>query len=61
MDQKENGSVYRINFCKYCGCAVEQDMVFCPDCGKSLGKSPAVVPAKRTASRKWGIGMKAIW
>lgn len=57
MDQHETGTKYRINFCKYCGCAVEQDMLFCPDCGKSLGKAPAVVPMKRTASRKWGIAL----
>lgn len=53
MIQNESGRGYRINFCKYCGCAVEQDMLFCPDCGKNLGRQNSVLPVKRSASRKW--------
>lgn len=53
MNQNETGTKYRINFCKYCGCAVEQDMLFCPDCGKTLGKPTPVAPVKRSFSGKW--------
>lgn len=43
---------HEINFCKYCGCNIENDMFFCPTCGRSLGKIPNHIQMKYSYLKK---------